>query len=463
MEKKTRVETDSMGTIEVPFEHYWGAQTQRSLHYFCIGGDLMPMEVIKALVQLKKAAALANESLGILPEKFAKWIAAAADEILEGGFERQFPLRVWQTGSGTQTNMNVNEVIANRANELAGFSRGSKHVHPNDHVNMAQSTNDIFSAAMYVSAAEILKNKLIPSLEELHVGLEKKVKEFKDIIKIGRTHLQDAVPLTLGQEFSGYAAQIEGALNALHSVLPGLYQLPVGGTAVGTGLNTHHEFAKRTTELIAMHTGLPFVPSPNKFSGIAAHDSVVFASGGLKTLACALMKIANDIRWLGSGPRCGLGELLLPENEPGSSIMPGKINPTQCEALIMVCVQVFGNDVAVSFAGAEGNFELNTLKPVIIYNFLHSANLLSDAIRSFDKYLLAGLKPNKEKIDYFLNHSLMLVTALSPVIGYDKAAKIAHTALRDDISLRDACLALGFLTGEQFDSYVRPETMIGPY
>jgi fumarate hydratase class II len=463
MNKTTRTETDSMGAIEVPEEHYWGAQTQRSLHHFAIADDVMPLEVIKGLVQLKKAAAIVNQQLGLLPEDKAKLIIAAADEIINGQHNAQFPLRVWQTGSGTQSNMNVNEVIANRANEMAGSERGSKKpVHPNDHVNMSQSSNDTFPTAMYIAAVQVLLQRLIPSVTELRDGLAKKMEEFKDIIKIGRTHLQDAVPLTLGQEFSGYVAQLDTALNFVRATLPELYQLALGGTAVGTGLNAHPEFAQRVAAQIAKQTNLPFVSAPNKFAVLAAHDAIVFASGALKTLACALMKIANDIRWLGSGPRAGLGELQLPENEPGSSIMPGKINPTQCEAMTMVCVQVMGNDATITIAGSQGNFELNVFKPVMIHNFLHSVKLLGDACHLFNEHLVAGLRADKPRINELLNSSLMLVTALSPVIGYDKAAQIAHKALHEDTTLREACVALGYLSGEEFDRVVRPEKMLGP-
>lgn len=460
---KTRTETDSMGAIEVPAEHYWGAQTQRSLHHFAIGQDRMPLEVIKAMAQLKKAAAITNQALNLLPADKAELIKKSADEIINDQHNDQFPLKVWQTGSGTQTNMNVNEVIASRANELATGERGGKNpIHPNDHVNMSQSSNDTFPTAMYVAAAQVLTQKLIPSVMELRSGLEHKQKAFKDIIKIGRTHLQDAVPLTLEQEFSGYVAQLDAALQCIRHALAGLYELAIGGTAVGTGINTHPEFAQRMAAQLAKQTNLPFTSAANKFAALAAHDAIVFASGALKTLACALMKIANDIRWLGSGPRCGLGELTLPENEPGSSIMPGKVNPTQCEAMTMVCVQVMGNDAAIGIAGSQGNFELNVFKPVMIHNFMHSANLLADACQLFNKYAVAGLQANKEKIHHFLHNSLMLVTALNPVIGYDKAAKIAHKALHDGTTLREACLALGYLTGEEFDKAVRPEQMLGP-
>lgn len=461
--KLTRIETDSMGPIEVPAERYWGAQTQRSIEHFAAGQDFMPLETIKALALIKKAAAMTNQDLGLLSAEKADLIIKAADEILAGEHDREFPLRVWQTGSGTQSNMNVNEVIANRANELAGEKRGSKKpIHPNDDVNMSQSSNDTFPTAMNISAVRVLVEKLIPRVTDLRDGLAKKAEEFKDIIKIGRTHLQDAVPLTLGQEFSGYVAQLDGALAAIKATLPGLYELAIGGTAVGTGLNAHPEFADRMAAQIAKLTKLSFTSAQNKFAALAAHDALVFSSGGLKTLACALMKIANDIRWLGSGPRSGLGELILPENEPGSSIMPGKVNPTQCEAMTMVCVQVMGNDVAISIADSQGNFELNVFKPVMIHNFMHSANLLADSCALFNKYCVKDLKANKEKINDYVNNSLMLVTALSPVIGYDKAAKIAHTALHEGKTLREAAINLGFLTDKEFDRVVRPENMLSP-
>lgn len=463
IETSTRIETDSMGAIEVPADKYWCAQTQRSSHHFAIGQDRMPLEVVKALALLKKSAAMTNSELGLLPPEKAELIIAAADEIINGQHDDQFPLRVWQTGSGTQTNMNVNEVISNRAIEIAGGERGSKKpVHPNDHVNMSQSSNDTFPTAMYIAAAQVVVHKLIPSVMELRNGLNKKAESFNHIIKIGRTHLQDAVPLTLGQEFSGYVAQLDAALAAIKNTLSGLYELAVGGTAVGTGLNAHPKFADMTAAHIAKLTKLPFISAHNKFAALAAHDALVFASGAIKTLACALMKIANDIRWLGSGPRSGLGELTLPENEPGSSIMPGKVNPTQCEAMTMVCVQVIGNDTAISMAGTQGNFELNVFKPVMIHNFLHSCNLLTDACHSFNQYCVEGLQANEEKIQASLKASLMLVTALSPVIGYDKAAAIAHKALHEHTTLREACLALGYLSGDEFDKAVRPEDMLGP-
>ncbi len=455
-----RKETDSMGTIEVQSDRYWGAQTERSQHFFAIG-DHMPKEVIRGMVILKKSAAKANAELGLLPTDKAKLIVQACDEILDGKHADHFPLRVFQTGSGTQTNMNVNEVISNRAIEIAGGELGSKKpVHPNDDVNMSQSSNDTFPTAMYIAAAENIVHRVIPAVMMLREGLDKKQKEFNKIIKIGRTHLQDAVPLTLGQEFSGYVAQLDFALSAIKQTLAGLYQLAIGGTAVGTGLNAPKKFGDLTASFIAKETELPFVSAGNKFAALAAHDALVMTSGALKTLATALMKIANDIRWLGSGPRCGLGELILPANEPGSSIMPGKVNPTQCEAMTMVCVQVMGNDATIGFANSQGNFELNVFKPVMIYNFLHSGNLIAEACVSFKKHLVEGLEADKEKIHYFLHHSLMLVTALSPSIGYDKAAKIAHTALHDKTSLRDACIKLGYMTGEAFDKAVKPEDMV---
>lgn len=461
--KNTRIETDSMGPIEVPAHHYWGSQTQRSLHHFAIGHEAMPLAVIHAFGILKKATAKANLELGLLTKDKADLIIQVAEEVKSGQLDAEFPLRVWQTGSGTQTNMNVNEVIANRAIELAGGERGSKNpVHPNDHVNKSQSSNDTFPTAMYIAAVLAIVRQLIPAVQTLYAALIEKVHEFKDIIKIGRTHLQDAVPLTLGQEFSAYVDQLESILANIEQTLPGLYQLAIGGTAVGTGLNTHPKFAELTAKIIAEETKLPFVSAKNKFSALAAHDALVFASGALKTLACALMKIANDIRWLGSGPRSGLGELILPENEPGSSIMPGKVNPTQCEAMTMICVQVMANDTAITLAGSQGNFELNVYKPVMIYNFLQSVDLLSSACQSFTNYCVKGLKANKAKIKHFLENSLMLVTALNPIIGYDKAAKIAHKALHEETSLRAACLSLGYLKAEEFDKAVDPKKMLGP-
>lgn len=460
---KTRQESDSMGAIDVPHDRYWGAQTQRSLRYFAIGQDTMPQEVIRGMAILKKSAAKANHELGLLSEDKAKLIITACDEIIAGKLWDHFPLRVWQTGSGTQTNMNTNEVIANRAIEMVSGELGSKKpIHPNDHVNMSQSSNDTFPTSMYIAAAENLVHKVMPAVMALRESLHKKQKDFENIIKIGRTHLQDAVPLTLGQEFSGYVAQLDFSLHNIKQTLGGLYQLAIGGTAVGTGLNAHPKFADLTAKYIAIETDLPFVSAANKFAALASHDALVMASGALKTLATALMKIANDIRWLGSGPRCGLGELILPANEPGSSIMPGKVNPTQCEAMTMICVQVMGNDTAISIANSQGNFELNVFKPVMIFNFLHSGNLIADSCHSFRKYLIENLEANKTRIDYFLHHSLMLVTALNPVLGYDKAAQIAHKALHDNTSLREACVALQFLTAEQFDAAVKPEEMLGP-
>ncbi len=456
-----RTETDSMGPIEVPARQYWGAQTQRSLHNFAIGTDLMPTEIIRAFALLKKAAALTNQSLGKLPADKAKLISQAADAILNSELDAEFPLKVWQTGSGTQSNMNVNEVIANKAIEIAGGERGSKDpIHPNDHVNMSQSSNDTFPTAMHIAAITVLQEKLLPMVKQLRHTLADKQAEFGDIIKIGRTHLQDAVPLSLGQEFSGYVAQLDFALQQIEHSQTGLYELALGGTAVGTGINSHPEFAVTVATKIAELSKQPFVSADNKFAALAAHDAIVAASGSLKTLACALMKIANDIRWMGSGPRCGLGELELPENEPGSSIMPGKVNPTQCEAMTMVCAQVLGNDAAIGFAGSQGNFELNVFKPMLAYNFLHSANILADACQMFNLHCAEGLRAKHDKINYFLHHSLMLVTALAPHIGYDNAAKIAHDALHQNTSLREAAIASGLLTDAEFDQWVQPETMI---
>jgi len=460
---ETRTETDSMGPIEVPADRYWGAQTERSLHHFSIGDDRMPRPVIRGMAILKKAAALTNRELGILAKDKADLIVAAADEILDGGLAEEFPLFVWQTGSGTQTNMNVNEVIANRAIELAGGTRGSKDpVHPNDDVNRSQSSNDTFPTAMHIAAAEQLVHALLPSVRALREALAAKERDFADIVKIGRTHLMDAVPLTLGQEFSGYVAQLDADLTRLDACLPDLFELALGGTAVGTGLNTHPEFGDRVAAHIAALTGLPFVSAPNKFSALAAHDALVQASGVLRTLAVSLTKIADDIRWLGSGPRAGLAELVLPPNEPGSSIMPGKVNPTQCEAMIMVCIQVMGNDAAVAVAGSRGNLELNVCKPVIIHNVLHAVRLLTDACATFRQFAVEGLEPDRARIRQNLDTSLMLVTALNPLIGYDKAADVAKKAHAEGTTLRDACLALGYLSGEEFDRAVRPEDMIHP-
>jgi fumarate hydratase class II len=460
---RTRTESDSMGAIEVPDHVYWGAQTQRSLHHFAIGRDTMPPELIHAFGTLKKACALVNQDLGKLPAEKAKLITQAADEVIAGKLDEQFPLRIWQTGSGTQTNMNVNEVISNRAIELAGGKRGSKNpIHPNDHVNMSQSSNDTFPTAMHIAAAQRVKNTLIPALKLVRDAIAAKAKEFDRIVKIGRTHLQDAVPLTVGQEFSGWASQLDRDIKRLEMVLDGLYDLAIGGTAVGTGLNTHPEFAERAAKKIAELTGLPFRSHPNKFAALASHDELVFAQGALETTAATMMKIANDIRWLASGPRCGLGELTIPENEPGSSIMPGKVNPTQCEAMTMVAAQVHGATAAVGFAGTQGNFELNVFKPVIIYNFLHSVTLISDACHGFVEFMVSGIEVNREKIDWYVKNSLMLVTALAPKIGYDKAAKVAHTAHVEHSSLREAALKLGYLSGEEFDALVKPETMTHP-
>lgn len=459
----TRVESDSMGKIDVPADKYWGAQTQRSIGHFAIGQDVMPKELIRAFGILKKAAALINTELGLMSDDVKQLITKAADEVISGKFDDQFPLRVWQTGSGTQTNMNVNEVISNRAIEMASGVIGSKKpVHPNDHVNQSQSSNDTFPTAMHIAAAQAVVEVLLPAIQELRDGLAAKQKAFSHIVKTGRTHLQDAVPLTLGQEFSGYVAQLDAAMDNIKKTLPGLYELAIGGTAVGTGLNTHPQFAEKTAAKIAELTGLPFVTAPNKFAALAAHDAFVFAHGALKTLACALMKIANDVRWLGSGPRCGLGELVLPANEPGSSIMPGKVNPTQSEAMTMVCVQVMGNDAAIGFADSQGNFELNVFKPVIIHNFMNSVRLLADSARMFNKYCVHGLEADERAIAVSVNNSLMLVTALAPKIGYDKAAEIAHKAWHDGTSLLEATLALGYLNEQEFKEWVRPETMIGP-
>ncbi|HAF13450.1 MAG TPA: class II fumarate hydratase [Blastocatellia bacterium] len=457
-----RIESDSMGKIEVPADKYWGAQTERSLLHFNIGDDKMPREMIRALGILKKAAALVNAELGKLPSDKLKLIEQAADQVIAGKLDEHFPLRIWQTGSGTQTNMNANEVISNRAIEIAGGVMGSKQpVHPNDDVNMSQSSNDTFPTAMYIAAAEQM-NKLIPEIQKVHDAIAAKAEEFKDVVKIGRTHLQDATPLTVGQEMSGWAALLERDIERLKMVMPGLLDLAIGGTAVGTGINSHPEFGERAAKKIAELTGLPFKSHPNKFAALSAHDEIIFASGALKTLAASLMKIANDIRWLASGPRCGLGELILPENEPGSSIMPGKVNPTQSEAMTMVAVQVFGNDAAITFAGSQGNFELNVFKPVMIHNLLHSIRLLHDASHGFVEYCIAGIELDRNRIDNYLKHSLMLVTALNPHIGYDKAAKIAKNAHRKGISLRESAVELGFLSGEEFDKYVKPEEMTHP-
>ena len=458
-----RIETDSMGEIKVPVDKYYGAQTARSLMNFKIGGERFPRELIRALGILKKAAALTNKELGILPAEKADLIVKAADEVIEGKLDEHFPLVVWQTGSGTQTNMNANEVISNRAIELAGGEKGSKKpIHPNDDVNKAQSSNDTFPTAMHIAAVEEIHRRLIPMVTKLRDALDAKAKEFKDIIKIGRTHLMDATPLTLGQEFSGYVQQLTNGLERINAALPRMYELALGGTAVGTGLNTHPEFAVKAAAQISKITGKPFASARNKFEALAAHDALVEFSGVLKTLAASLMKIANDIRWLGSGPRCGIGEISLPANEPGSSIMPGKVNPTQSEAMTMVCVQVFGNDTAVNFGGASGNFELNVFKPVIIFNVLQSIRLISDACESFTNNCVVGIEANKKNIQKNLENSLMLVTALNPHIGYDNAAKVAKKAHKEHTTLKEAAVSLGLLTAEKFDEVVRPENMISP-
>ncbi len=458
-----RIESDSMGEIEVPDEVYWGAQTARSLHHFPIGHDTMPAPLVHAFGTLKKASAQVNRDLGKLDEAKANLIIEAAGEVAAGRHDDQFPLKIWQTGSGTQTNMNVNEVISNRAIEIAGGVRGSKDpVHPNDHVNMSQSSNDTFPTAMHIAAVAELTHRLIPSVTALRDALANKQAAFEGITKIGRTHLMDATPLTLGQEFSGYVSQLDADLVRLNQVIPQLCELAAGGTAVGTGLNTHPEFGERVAAAIAELTGLPFVTAPNKFAALAAHDALVYASGALKTLAVSLTKIADDIRWLGSGPRSGLGELMLPENEPGSSIMPGKVNPTQCEAMIMVCIQVLGNDAAIGIAGSRGNLELNVCKPVIIHNFLHSVDLLTGACFAFREFCVEGLEPDEEQIKRHLENSLMLVTALNPHIGYDNAAKVAKKAHKERSTLRESAIALGLLTGEQFDAAVKPEEMTHP-
>jgi fumarate hydratase, class II len=460
--KTTRIETDSMGEIEVASDRYWGAQTERSLKHFNIGFDVMPREVIRALGILKKAAAIVNNDLGKLPDDKLKLISQAADEVIDGKLDEHFPLRVWQTGSGTQTNMNANEVISNRAIEIAGGEMGSKTpIHPNDDVNKSQSSNDTFPTAMYIAAAEQL-SKLIPEVQKVSDAIKAKSKEFEGVVKIGRTHLQDATPVTVSQEFNGWANLIDRDIERLRMVLPGLMDLAIGGTAVGTGLNSHPEFAERAATAIAHLTGLPFKSHPDKFAALSAHDEVVFASGALKTLAASLMKIANDIRWLASGPRCGIGEISLPENEPGSSIMPGKVNPTQSEAMTMVAVQVMGNDAAIGFAGSQGNFELNVFKPVMIHNFLHSVRLIHDACHGFVDYCIAGIELNREQIDEYLNDSLMLVTALNQHIGYDNAAKIAKHAHKKGISLRESAVELELLTGEKFDELVVAQDMTHP-
>jgi fumarate hydratase, class II len=458
----TRIEHDTFGPIAVPANRLWGAQTQRSLQNFDISGERQPREIIRALVQIKRSSAVVNHLMGLMDDRKASAIIAAADEVLDGKHDDEFPLVVWQTGSGTQTNMNVNEVLANRASELLGGPRGEgRLIHPNDDVNKSQSSNDVFPTAMHIAAVDAIRHRLLPSLMKLKATLAAKSEDFKDIVKIGRTHLQDATPLTLGQEFSGYAAQLEQCDRHLHGALPHLCELALGGTAVGTGLNAPPGYAEKVAAELARLTGLPFVSAPNKFEVMAAADALVHAHGALKTLAASMMKIANDIRWLASGPRSGIGELSIPENEPGSSIMPGKVNPTQSEAVTMLCCQVFGNDVAINFGGASGNFELNVFRPMIAHNFLQSVRLLADGMASFNEHCAAGIEPNRERIAELVARSLMLVTALNPHIGYDKSAQIAKKAHKEGTSLREAALALGFVTAEQFDAWVKPEDMVG--
>ncbi|MEO4185634.1 class II fumarate hydratase [Acinetobacter pittii] len=460
---QTRIEHDTMGEIEVPNEALWGAQTQRSLQNFKIGQERLPRAMIRAMGLVKKAAAITNAELEQLPQDLSQYIVGAAEEVIEGKWDSQFPLVVWQTGSGTQSNMNCNEVIANIANQKLGQALGAqKPVHPNDHVNRAQSTNDSFPTAIHVAASLQINELLIPAVEQLKATLQKKSDEFQDIVKIGRTHLQDATPLTLGQEFSGYVSQLEHGLVRLQQALSGLYELSLGGTAVGTGLNAHPDYAVKAAAQLALLTGLPFVTAPNKFEALAGRDAAVFASGALKTLAVSLNKIANDIRWLASGPRCGFGEIRIPENEPGSSIMPGKVNPTQSEAMTMVVAQVLGNDTTINVAGASGNFELNVFMPVIAYNLLQSIQLLGDACNSFNDHCAVGIEPNRDKIDHFLHNSLMLVTALNPVIGYENSAKVAKTAYKENKTLKQVAVELGLVTAEQFDEVVKPEKMVSP-
>jgi fumarate hydratase class II len=460
---QSRIETDTMGEIAVPADRLWGAQTQRSLQNFRIGGERMPLPLVHALGVIKAAAARANNKLGLLDDKLARAIEAAANEVAAGTLDQEFPLVVWQTGSGTQSNMNANEVIANRANLGLGGELGAKSpIHPNDHVNMSQSSNDTFPTAMHIAAAREITGKLLPALRDMQAELEAKATAWDQIVKIGRTHTQDATPLTLGQEFSGYAREVQAGIERIEATLPGIYQLAQGGTAVGTGLNAPKGFATAVAEEIAGATGLPFVTAPNKFEALAGQDALLFVHGALATLASALHKIANDIRLLGSGPRSGLGELALPENEPGSSIMPGKVNPTQCEALTQVCAQVFGNQATIQFADSQGQFELNTYRPVMAYNFLQSVRLMADAAGSFTEHLLKGLKPREDNIRAGVERSLMLVTALAPTIGYDKAAKIAKTAHEQGLTLREAAIASGWVTAEDYDRIVRPENMLGP-
>ncbi len=458
----TRIERDTFGEIEVPADRLWGAQTQRSLQNFRISGERMPAELVRALALVKRAAAVVNIELGLLDAKKGSAIIQAADEIIAGKHDEEFPLVVWQTGSGTQTNMNMNEVLANRASEILGGSRGEKRLmHPNDDVNKGQSSNDVFPTAMHVAAVRALHDRLVPSLRTLRDTLARKSREFDDIVKIGRTHLQDATPLTLGQEFSGYVSQLDHGIAHAQASLTHLCELALGGTAVGTGLNTHPEFGARVAKELGKATGLPFVSARNKFEALAANDALVHSHGALKTVAASLMKIANDIRWLASGPRCGIGELIIPENEPGSSIMPGKVNPTQSEALTMACCQVFGNDVVINVGGSMGNFELNVFKPVVVHNFLQSVRLLADGSVSFNDNCVVGIEPNRERIEKCVRESLMLVTALNPHIGYDKAAQIAKKAYQEGTTLKEAALQLGYVTAEQFDQWVRPEDMVG--
>jgi fumarate hydratase class II len=459
----TRKERDTFGEIEVPADRLWGAQTQRSLENFRISTERMPRELIQALALVKRACAEVNGALGQLGSEKAKAIAAAADEVLAGMHDGEFPLAVWQTGSGTQTNMNMNEVLANRASEILGGVRGEKRaVHPNDDVNRGQSSNDVFPTAMNVAALQALHSRVLPALDTLRQTLSSKAQAFADIVKIGRTHLQDATPLTLGQEFSGYVAQLDHGIAHIKAAFPHLSELALGGTAVGTGLNAHPEFGERVASVLREASGLPFVSAPNKFEALAANDALVNAHGTLKTVAASLMKIANDVRWLASGPRSGLGELSIPENEPGSSIMPGKVNPTQSEAMTMLCAQVMANDVAVNFGGASGNFELNVFKPLLIHNFLQSARLIADGVESFEANCARGIEVNRKRVKQLLDQSLMLVTALNPHIGYDKSAEIAKKAHREGTTLREAALALGYVSAQQFDEWVRPERMIGP-
>jgi fumarate hydratase class II len=457
---KTRIEKDTFGPIEVPEDHLWGAQTQRSLHFFAISTEKMPAPLVEAMARLKRAAAKVNADLGELDPKIADGIVRAADEVIAGKWPNEFPLSVWQTGSGTQSNMNMNEVLANRASELLGGVRGEERkVHPNDHVNRGQSSNDTFPTAMHVAAAVQVEHHLLPALKALRATLAAKSAAFYDIVKIGRTHLQDATPLTLGQELSGYVAQLDLAEQQIRATLPGLHQLAIGGTAVGTGLNAHPQFSAKVAAELAHATGTAFVSAPNKFQALASHEALLFAHGALKSLAAGLMKIANDVRWLASGPRSGLGEISIPENEPGSSIMPGKVNPTQCEAVTMLAAQVMGNDVAINIGGASGNFELNVYKPLVIHNFLQSVRLLTDGMASFDQHCAAGIEPNRERIAELVDRSLMLVTALNPHIGYDKAAQIAKKAHKEGLSLKESALALGYLTEAQFAEWVVPAAM----